>query len=141
MAVVRFGVRHGLFDARHAGMGLIFVIASLLVLINFPKGVFNYFMSYLVASVTNRIGTDVRGEMYAHLQTLPLSYFHRSRIGHIIARMSYDVNLIQGSSQVVVTAIDGPMTGYCRPRADGFDKLEVDGADYRVRPADGGGNR
>ena len=109
LGLVRFCVRCHIFDAGHAGAGLILAIATLLVVVNVPKAVFNYLLAYLIASITNRMGTDVRQEMYAHLQTLPLSYFHRSKIGHIIARISYDVNLIQSSSQVVVTAIDGPM--------------------------------
>ncbi|MGB9620339.1 MAG: ABC transporter ATP-binding protein, partial [Armatimonadota bacterium] len=33
---------------------------------------------------------------------------HRSRVGHIIARMTYDVGLISNSSQVIMQAIDGP---------------------------------
>ena len=89
-------------------MALIWTIAVLVVLIHVPKALFGYVNAYLVASVTNRIGTDVRREMYAHLQTLPLSFFYRSRIGHIVARMTYDVGLITNSSQVVMQAIDGP---------------------------------
>jgi subfamily B ATP-binding cassette protein MsbA len=46
--------------------------------------------------------------MYAHMQTLPLRFFHRSRIGDLMSRMSNDIAVIQQSSQVVVQAIYGP---------------------------------
>lgn len=107
--VVRFGVEHGWFGPADAKSALIWIVALLAILIHVPKGIFAYFNAYLVASVTNRIGADVRSEMYGHLQTLPLSYFHKSKIGHILSRMSYDVGLIQNSSQVVMQAIDGPI--------------------------------
>lgn len=107
--IVRFGVEHGWFTLANAKFALIWMVAALVVLIHIPKGLFTYANTYLVASVTNRIGADVRDEMYAHLQTLPLSYYHRSRIGHIISRMSYDVSLLQNSSHVVMAAIDGPL--------------------------------
>jgi subfamily B ATP-binding cassette protein MsbA len=107
--IVRFGISHGWFRQDQARMALILIVAALTVLIYTAKGIFGYINAYVIASITNRVGTDVRGEMYAHLQTLPLSYFHRSKIGHIISRMSYDVGLIQNSSQIVTQAIDAPV--------------------------------
>ncbi len=107
--VIRFGIDHGWFAPSQARMALIWIVAVLTVVIYVPKGIFSYVNSYLIASVTNRVGTDVRRDMYAHLQTLPLSFFHHSRIGHIISRMSYDVALIQNSSQIVTQAIDAPV--------------------------------
>jgi len=108
--IVKFGLAHGLWpSSSDARLPLMWIVAGLFVAIHLPKAVLGYVNGYLVASVTNRVGTDVRRDMYAHLQTLPLSFFHRSRIGHIVARMTYDVGLIQNSSQVVMQAIDGPM--------------------------------
>ncbi|MCE5324545.1 ABC transporter ATP-binding protein/permease [bacterium] len=108
-AIVRFGIKHGLFDAKNAPAALMIIAAALMVLINIPKSTFTFFNNYLIASVTSRIGTDVRADVYAHLQTLPLRYFHRSRLGDILSRMSVDVALIQNSSTIVVQAIDGPL--------------------------------
>ncbi|MCX8053546.1 MAG: ABC transporter ATP-binding protein/permease [Armatimonadetes bacterium] len=109
VSLVKFGLSQGWFAPGAARMALILIVAVLVVLIHIPKAVFGYANAYLVASVTNRIGADVRRELYAHLQTLPLSFFHRNKIGHIISRMTYDVGLITNSSQVVMQAIDGPV--------------------------------
>lgn len=107
---VAYALKHHWFahDVQSIRFGLIEMTAVLVVIIYVPKFILGYLNAYLVASVTNRVGTDIRDEMYTHLQTLPLSYFHRSKIGHIISRMSYDVGLIQNSSLVVMQAIDGP---------------------------------
>lgn len=107
--IVKFGLKHGFFELKHAHSALIMASAVLMVLISVPRALFAYVNNYLVASVTARLGTDVRSDVYSHLQTLPLRYFHRSRIGDILSRMSVDVALIQNSSQIVVQAIDGPL--------------------------------
>jgi len=85
------------------------MVASLLVLVVIPKGLFGYLNSYVIASLTNRVGTDIRFDMYAHIQSLPIRFFHRSRIGDIMSRMGNDVALIQNASLVVTQAIDGPI--------------------------------
>ncbi|MCE5314271.1 MAG: ABC transporter ATP-binding protein [Armatimonadota bacterium] len=108
-AIVKFGLRHGWFEPSQAPAALMMAAAGLMVLINIPRSVFAFTNNYLIASVTARIGTDVREDVYAHLQTLPLRFFHRSRIGDILSRMSVDVALIQNSSAIVVQAIDGPL--------------------------------
>ncbi len=107
--IIRYGIDRHWFDLAHASQGLMVIVAVLIILINLPKAALGYVNSYLVSSVTSRIGTEIRDEMYAHLQTLPLSFFHKSRIGDIMSRMSNDVGLIQNSSLVVMQAIDGPV--------------------------------
>lgn len=107
--VIQIGLQYGWFRVEDANAALMWIVAILLILIHIPKSLFTYFNNYLIASVTNRIGTDVRSGVYAHLQTLPLSFFHKSRIGDIMSRMSNDVSLIQNSSNVVMQAIDGPL--------------------------------
>lgn len=107
--LVKFALKHGLLHIGECrGMTAMIIIASLLVLITIPKGILTYVNAYLVASVTNRVGTDVRSKMYAHIQTLPLRFFHKSKTGHLMSLMSYDVSLIQNSSVVITQAIDGP---------------------------------
>jgi len=106
--IVNFAIKHGLFAPSEAKMGLMVMVAALLVLITIPKGILTYLNSYVVASITNRIGADVRLEMYAHIQSLPLRFFHKSKTGHLMSLMSNDVNLIQTSSVIITQAIDGP---------------------------------
>lgn len=107
--LVKFGMDHGWFSAADARMWLVWMVASLLILVVIPKGFFAYLNSYVIASLTNRVGADIRSDMYAHIQSLPIRFFHRSRIGDIMSRMGNDVALIQHASTVVTQAIDGPI--------------------------------
>jgi len=106
---VRFGIAHNWFHAHDARLVLVWVAAGVLVAVVIPKAIFGYLNSYVIASVTNRVGTDFRSAIYAHIQSLPLRFFHKSRIGDIMSRMSNDVGLIQNSSIVVTQAVDGPI--------------------------------
>lgn len=108
--LVKFGVAHGWFAAQDARLALVWMVACLLVMVQIPKGLFGYLNAYVIASVTNRVGADIRSDIYAHLQSLPIRFFHKSRIGDIMSRMGNDVGLIQSSSAVVTQAIDGPIT-------------------------------
>jgi len=107
--ILKSALKYGLLThSQCLGMTAMVIIASLLVLISIPKGILTYVNAYVVASVTNRVGADVRAEMYAHIQTLPLRFFHKSKTGHLMSLMSNDVNLIQNSSVFITQAIDAP---------------------------------
>lgn len=107
--LVKLGINSNWFAAEDARLGLVCMVAILLVLVVIPKGAFHYLNAYVIASLTNRVGTDIRSDMYAHIQSLPIRFFHRSRIGDIMSRMGHDVALIQHASLVVTQAIDGPI--------------------------------
>ena len=49
----------------------------------------------------NRVLTEVRGDLYRHLQSLPLSFHHRARQGDLTLRVISDVGMLK---DVVVTA-------------------------------------
>lgn len=107
--IIQYGLRHEWWTANQAPFTLIWVVAILAIVVSIPNGIFTFLNNYLIASVTNRIGTDLRRDIYSHIQSLPLRFFHKSRVGDIMSRMSYDVGLIQNSSQIVMQAIDGPL--------------------------------
>lgn len=106
---VAVGLERGWIRPDGATWALMWIVAIGIVCAHVLKGIFQYFNAYLVASVTNRVGTDVRADMYSHIQSLPLSFFHKSKIGDLMSRMSYDVGLIQNSSNIVTQAVDGPL--------------------------------
>lgn len=106
---LKWALEYGILThSQCVGMTAMVIIASLMVLISVPKGILTFVNAYVVASITNRVGADVRSEMYAHIQSLPLRFFHKSKTGHLMSLMSNDVNLIQNSSVFITQAIDGP---------------------------------
>jgi len=60
--------------------------------------------SYLTASVSQNILADFRRHLFAHLQTLSVSFFARRRTGELLSRLMNDVTIIQ--SVVTETPID-----------------------------------
>ncbi len=59
------------------------------------KGTFEYTYHYLLGSIAQRIITDIRNRIYAHLQTLSLSFFIKTPTGVLMSRVTNDVNLLQ----------------------------------------------
>jgi ABC transporter fused permease/ATP-binding protein len=69
--------------------------AIVLVLLFAFQAVFVFFRYYLVAWVGERAVADLRVEIYRHIVTLPQSFFHRTRTGELLSRLSDDVTRVQ----------------------------------------------
>jgi subfamily B ATP-binding cassette protein MsbA len=70
------------------------------------KGVGRYGQSYLMASVGERVVATLRGNLYAHIQQMPLSFFADLHSAELMSRVVTDVNrLARVSSTVLVMAI------------------------------------
>jgi subfamily B ATP-binding cassette protein MsbA len=79
---------------------LIGVFLGLVVL----QGLCSMGHSYLTTWVSQRIVADFRTHLFAHLQTLAVSFFARRRTGELLSRLMNDVTVIQ--SVVTETPID-----------------------------------
>jgi ATP-binding cassette, subfamily B, bacterial MsbA len=100
----------GFFDAMEVGrsdmLTLVCVSAIGLYIINW---IFAYGQTYLLSSATNRVAADLRNDIYSHVQNMPLSFFDRTRTGHIISRIANDVGLIQNGAAVVIQMVRAPL--------------------------------
>lgn len=75
------------------------------------KSVFNFGHELLVFSSGFRSAMDLRNAVYAHLQTLSLGYFHRTRTGQLMSRLTNDVRVIEdGLTHHFTNAVTGPFT-------------------------------
>jgi subfamily B ATP-binding cassette protein MsbA len=68
-----------------------------LLLVFFVKGIFYFIYSYLLEKTGQSVIRDLRNRIYAHLNDLPLSYFHKTPTGELISRIINDVSMLQGS--------------------------------------------
>jgi subfamily B ATP-binding cassette protein MsbA len=59
------------------------------------KGIFTYLLAVINADIEQRVIRDVRNKLYTHLHRLSLSYFHRSKTGGVISRITNDVTLLR----------------------------------------------
>jgi len=84
-------------------------VSLIVVGIHILKWGFSYGQMYFVSSGTQRIAVRLRNDLYGHLQKLSLSYFERTKVGHLMSRMTNDVGLIQNSSHNVIDAVSAPV--------------------------------
>jgi subfamily B ATP-binding cassette protein MsbA len=84
---------------------LLKVIPLVVVGLGILKGVSTFAQAYLINYVGQRIVADLRQRLYAHLQTLSLSFFDRTPTGVLMARITNDVNSIQGAVSNAVTGL------------------------------------
>jgi len=88
---------------RHDSSRMTELIGVLLGLV-LVQGICSMGHSYLTAWVSQRIMADFRIHVFAHLQTLSVSFFSRRRTGELLSRLMNDVTLMQ--SIITETPID-----------------------------------
>lgn len=75
----------------------LYLLPLALLLVFFFKGVFYFIYSYLLETVGQSVIRDLRNRVYAHLNDLPLTFFHKNPTGELISRIINDVTLLQGA--------------------------------------------
>ncbi len=76
-----------------------------LIAIFLLKGVTNYLQSYFIGFVGNRVVTNIREEVYFHIQSLSLSFFTSIPSGALTSRVIYDIAMIQRSVSSVIAGL------------------------------------
>ncbi len=76
------------------------IICLLVVVFAFFKNLFYYLQGYLLAHVQQGLVRNLRNELFAHYQALSLSFFFRSKTGHLISRVTNDVALLSDTLDV-----------------------------------------
>jgi subfamily B ATP-binding cassette protein MsbA len=79
-----------------ASKALILVIALIIVLF-FLKNIFNYLAMYFITFLRNGVLKDLRNAIFKKITELPIAFYSEKRKGDTIARISNDVQEIQGS--------------------------------------------
>lgn len=72
-----------------------FVYAMLLIGIALVKGAFQFLTRWLMIGVSRDIEYDLRNDMFAHLSSLPYTYYQKNRTGDIMARATNDLNAVR----------------------------------------------
>jgi ATP-binding cassette subfamily B protein len=94
-AVIKGPVANG--DLR----GMVIGAASFLVLA-ITTQIVMHFRQRLALELGESVVFDLRNQIFAHLQTLPMSFFNRTKLGRIISRMSSDVEDVRVGIQEVL---------------------------------------
>jgi ABC-type multidrug transport system fused ATPase/permease subunit len=70
-------------------------IGFLLILVLVGQSIFSFFRIYLFVNYTEHTLAALRQAIYAHLITLPMTFFATNRVGDLNSRMSADIAQIQ----------------------------------------------
>jgi subfamily B ATP-binding cassette protein MsbA len=70
-------------------------VCLFLALVFLLKGVANYLQAHLMTTLEQRVIKDLRDDLYQHVHSLSLSFFHSTRTGILISRITHDVNLVR----------------------------------------------
>ena len=70
----------------------------------FLKGLAGYGHQYLMNWIGQRVVMDIRLKLYEHMQSLSFRYFHATRVGELLSRVTNDVNVLQ--SLVTTVLVD-----------------------------------
>jgi ATP-binding cassette subfamily B protein len=69
--------------------------ALLLLGIAVIAGVFKYWMRQAVIGISRHVEYDLRNDLFAHLERLPIAYFQRGRTGDLMSRTTNDLAAVR----------------------------------------------
>lgn len=73
----------------------IFFFGIMIVAMALLRGIFLFFMRQSIIVMSRLIEYDLKNEIYAHYQTLPLAFYRRNNTGDLMARISEDVGKVR----------------------------------------------
>jgi ATP-binding cassette, subfamily B, multidrug efflux pump len=68
---------------------------AVIVLMALLRGIFLFFMRQTIIVMSRLVENDLKNEIYAHYQTLPLSFYRKNNTGDLMARISEDVSRVR----------------------------------------------
>ncbi len=74
---------------------LLVLTSGLVISIAAIDGLVSYWGQSRVTNIGQRVVFDMRRDLYAHLQSLPLSFHEKKRTGDLVARLTSDLVLVQ----------------------------------------------
>src|SRR5205807_9584077 len=67
----------------------------LLIAVALTKGIFQFLTRWVVIGISREIESDLRNDLFQHLESLSYSYYQRTRTGDIMARATNDLNAVR----------------------------------------------
>ena len=89
--IVRQIVDRGMNDLASLTVTLIMRMGILYIILRIIDAIASYYMASVGHIMGARIETDMRRDLYDHLQRLPFSYYDNTKIGQIMARITNDL--------------------------------------------------
>ena len=72
-------------------------ICVFVLIVMLLKNLADYLQAFLMVSIEQAVIRDLRGELFDHLHTLPLAFFHSKRTGMLVSRITNDLEYLRAS--------------------------------------------
>ena len=89
--MVRFITERGMNDMASLTVALVLKIGGLYLVLRIIDAAANYYMQNIGHLMGAYIETDMRRDLFEHLQKLPFSYYDHTKIGQLMARITSDL--------------------------------------------------
>lgn len=89
--IVRFITDKGVNDLESLTIQIVLKLGALYILLRIIDVIANYFMANVGHVMGAKIETDMRRELFAHMQELSYSYYSNTKIGQLMARITSDL--------------------------------------------------
>lgn len=70
-------------------------IAGLIIAASAASGLFLFLKRWILIGASRLVEYDLRRDLFAHLQSLPVGFYHRQRTGDLMARATNDLNAVR----------------------------------------------
>jgi ATP-binding cassette subfamily B protein len=100
--VLARAIDHGIL-----GKNLTYLAVSALIIVVFAlgQGLFTFIRSYHVNVLAEKVGYDLRNQLYDRFQELSFSFYDRAQTGQLMSRATDDINQIRGMLMVCLRSL------------------------------------
>lgn len=81
------------------------LMALLVVVFIFFRGITNYFSAYALSWVSSNVVMTIRRRLFRHMMVMPVSYFDQNPAGRLLSRITYDTEMVANSSSSALVTI------------------------------------
>ncbi len=89
--IVRFITNEGMNNPEGLLVGTVLKLGALYLILRIADTAANYYMASIGHGMGARIETDMRRDLFSHLQELSFSYYDNTKIGQIMSRITNDL--------------------------------------------------
>lgn len=92
-------------DAADRDFTFLWQTAGFLIALSLLQGGFTFVRSFNLTVLAERVGNDMRNELYAKFQELPFQFYDQSETGQLMSRATDDVRQIRGMMMMTMRAV------------------------------------
>ena len=90
---------------------MLLIVPGFVILVSFVKGFSSYGREYYMKFIGLSVTRDLRNFLYEKIVGLPIQFFHKEKVGVLMSRITYDVEIIKNIvSSAIAEAISDILT-------------------------------